>query len=190
MLLSRAPSSEQLKAVLSEQAMLAPTYAEVGATRSAEFPAGYHHDRYEARLGQDRPVFDRGVEGLRRWVAHAGAGVLVTPKAAPIADGGTVILVLPVGPLSATAACRIVYVVDEADRFGFGYGTLPLHPEQGEESFLVEVDADGSVWFRVAAFSRPRDVLARLGSPVSRRLQRRVTNLYLRSMQNWSVRAT
>eukprot|EP00913_Durusdinium_trenchii_P005672 g5290.t1 len=42
-------------------------------------------------------------------------------------------------------ACRIVEVVDEADRRGFAYGTLPAHGETGEECFLVERLADGSV---------------------------------------------
>jgi uncharacterized protein (UPF0548 family) len=95
-------------------------------------------------------------------------------------------LVLPVGPLRAIAACRVVYLRDEPNRFGFAYGTLPLHPETGEESFMVERDDDGSVWFRVAAFSRPRELLARLGAPVRRLVQRRVTNGYLNAMKQWA----
>ena len=38
--------------------------------------------------------------------------------------------------------CRVVYVVDEPDRRGFAYGTLPGHPESGEELFLVRYDPD------------------------------------------------
>jgi len=30
-------------------------------------------------------------------------------------------------------ACRIVYVVDKVDKFGFAYGTLPDHAGSGEE---------------------------------------------------------
>jgi uncharacterized protein (UPF0548 family) len=33
--------------------------------------------------------------------------------------------------------CRVVYTVSEADRQDFAYGTLPGHPEQGEEAFVV-----------------------------------------------------
>jgi uncharacterized protein (UPF0548 family) len=29
--------------------------------------------------------------------------------------------------------CRVVYVLDEPERRGFAYGTLPGHPESGEE---------------------------------------------------------
>ena len=64
---------------------------------------------------------------------------------------------------------RIVYVTDEPHRFGFAYGTLPAHPEQGEEAFHIETDSHGMVRFVVTAFSRPRHSLARIGSPVARR---------------------
>lgn len=185
MLLSRPPTQARLRELQAQQAEEAVTYAEVGATRMPSLPSGYRHDRYEVRLGTDPTVFDEGVEGLRRWEAHAGVGVRVTPGDAPILENGTVVLVLAVGPLRAVAACRIVYVVDEPNRFGFGYGTLPLHPEQGEESFIVERGDDGSTWFRVVVFSRPRELLARLGSPLSRVVQRRVTNGYLRAMQRF-----
>jgi uncharacterized protein (UPF0548 family) len=93
-----------------------------------------------------------------------------------------VVLALPLGPLRAVAACRIVTLVDEQTRFGFAYGTLPLHPEQGEESFVIERDSLGTTWFRVAAFSRPSDLLARVGAPLSRAIQTRVTRSYLRAM--------
>jgi hypothetical protein len=53
-------------------------------------------------------------------------------------------------------------------------GTLPGHAESGEERFTVEWrEADGAVWYDILAFSRPRQLLARLGYPFARRLQRR-----------------
>ena len=60
------------------------------------------------------------------------------------------------------------------DDFGFAYGTLPSHIERGEERFLVECDpVDGSVWYDILAFSQPRHVLAKLGYPYVRRMQKR-----------------
>jgi uncharacterized protein (UPF0548 family) len=74
-------------------------------------------------------------------------------------------------------ACRIVYLVDEegtVKRFGFAYGTLAEHAESGEERFTIEWNrADDSVWYDILAFSRPRHMLARLGYPFSRLLQKR-----------------
>ncbi|HEV8560641.1 MAG TPA: DUF1990 family protein [Actinophytocola sp.] len=40
---------------------------------------------------------------------------------------------------------RVVHVVEEEHRRGFAYGTLPGHPECGEEAFLLERHADGTV---------------------------------------------
>ena len=75
------------------------------------------------------------------------------------------------------SACRIVHVVRETGpvaRFGFAYGTLPDHAGTGEERFLVEWDrASGEVWYDILAFSRPRWLVARLGYPCMRRLQKR-----------------
>ena len=73
-------------------------------------------------------------------------------------------------------ACRIVYVLEETapvQRFGFAYGTLPAHVEQGEEFFSIERWADDTVWYRVEAFSRPRYWPVRLAKPLARRLQRK-----------------
>ena len=85
--------------------------------------------------------------------------------------------------LYVVAACRIVWVVDEDDRFGFGYGTLPAHPECGEEAFVVRRDEAEQVHFDIRAFSRPRHLLARAGAPFARVIQERITRRYLAAMQ-------
>ncbi len=88
---------------------------------------------------------------------------------------------LPIGYV--LAVCRVVVVIDEPDRFGFAYGTLPGHPEQGEESFIVTRRSDGAVTFDIVAVSRLRHVLARACPPVARRLQRAATGRYLEAMR-------
>jgi uncharacterized protein (UPF0548 family) len=74
-------------------------------------------------------------------------------------------------------ACRIVFLVDEESplkRFGFAYGTLAEHAESGEERFTIEWNRDDDrVWYDILAFSRPKQMLARLGYPLSRSLQKR-----------------
>ena len=88
---------------------------------------------------------------------------------------------LPVGFVDGT--CRIVAVVDEPDRCGFAYGTLPTHPEEGEEAFLVVRYDNGAVRFDVEGVSRPRMPLARLVSPLADRLQDAAVHRYLAAMQ-------
>ena len=167
---------------MREQGAADFTYPEVGATFAAAMPAGYQHDRWEADLGSfDEGQFARSAAALRQWRAQTGAGLTVFPGE-DVAAGATFALVmrLPVG--YATAAGRVIRVVDEPGHYGFAYGTLPGHPEQGEEAFHVERDGD-RLRFRVVAFSRPRHPLARLGTPVSRFFQRRTIQAYLRAMR-------
>lgn len=67
---------------------------------------------------------------------------------------------------------------------GFAYGTLPGHPETGEEAFVVERNGEGDVRFTITAFSRPRALLARLGGPVTKAVKARATRRYLRGLFN------
>lgn len=75
-----------------------------------------------------------------------------------------------------------MYVVDEARLRGFAYGTLPGHPESGEERFVLQQHRDGRIELTIAAFSRPASALAKLGGPVSRKAQDVMTARYLRAL--------
>jgi uncharacterized protein (UPF0548 family) len=160
------------------------TYPEVGATRS-ELPSGYRRDEYQIALGEGPAVFRRAVLGLRQWRAHRGAGLTVWPGGAPLIPGVDVLVVLALPLVSAVAACRIVYVIDQPDCFGFAYGSLPAHPERGEEAFLVRRDPAGSVSFGIRVFSRPQQPLVRLGGPVARRVQVATTHRYLEALKEF-----
>jgi uncharacterized protein (UPF0548 family) len=59
---------------------------------------------------------------------------------------------------------------------------LSGHPACGEESFLVEITADGSVTANIRAFSRPASFLARIAGPIGRRAQSRATESYLSAL--------
>jgi uncharacterized protein (UPF0548 family) len=175
------PAPAALEAVAHSGAGRAVTYGPVGASLGAALPPGYRHDRRQV----DVASFALAADGLRRWQAHAGAGVSVAPRDAPT-PGATVAVALPLGPVSAIAPCRVVAVVDSPDRYGFAYGSLPGHPEEGEESFVVERDSAGRVIFRVVAFSRPAGWLVRVGGPVSRLVQVRTTIAYLDGLRRWA----
>jgi uncharacterized protein (UPF0548 family) len=99
-----------------------------------------------------------------------------------VTAGTTAVLTISAFGLKVRAPVRVVYLVNEPGRLGFAYGTLPGHPESGEESFVVEHLADDSVWIVIRAFSRPSTWLHRLGMPVLRFLQWRYTKRYLRSL--------
>jgi uncharacterized protein (UPF0548 family) len=85
--------------------------------------------------------------------------------------------------LSLRAPVRVVAVLDEPRRRGFAYGTLPGHPESGEESFIVSMGDDDVVTFIVRAFSRPGGRLTRVAGPAGRIVQQRITDRYVRSLR-------
>ncbi len=185
----RRPDAEHLSHFLARQRNAPLTYAEVGATIGAtvgdRLPAGYHHARSSLDLGSGDAVWARARDGIDGWRAPAAAGITIAPPDAPITPGTTVGVFMRLGPVHVLAACRIVAVVDEPDRYGFAYGTLPAHPEEGEELFLVTRDAGGVVRFEITAFSRPHDWLTRLGGPVARRVQQHATRRYLEGMRTF-----
>ena len=172
----------QLESLLAKARLASPTYREIGASRSEELPSGYHHVAVEERIG-DAGDFERAIAGLRNWEAHEGAGLKVFPHD-PVAPDATVIAVTSIGRVQMVAPCRIVAVFKDPDTFGFVYGTLPGHPECGEESFVLE-RRDGATHFTVRAFSKPVDPLARLSGPFGRSVQRSVTRRYVEAMRRY-----
>jgi uncharacterized protein (UPF0548 family) len=86
------------------------------------------------------------------------------------------------GPASIRIPCRVAYVINEPKVRGFAYGTLPGHPESGEERFVLEQDSDGTITIAITAFSHPASRLATLGGPFTRRVQQLMTTRYLRAL--------
>jgi uncharacterized protein (UPF0548 family) len=163
---------------LRDLAVLPLTYPEVGAT-AGTLPAGYHHLRVSAVIGHGRHRFDEAADAVMRWGMLRGAGVRVEATTEVATVGSEVLVGL--GPLRAP--CRVVYVVEEPDRRGFAYGTLPGHPETGEELFAVRYDpADGTVHAEVTAFSRHGTWWSRLAGPVTSTAQRVISRRYLRAL--------
>lgn len=178
------PDQRRLDGTLREAARLDVTYSHVGSTMDPAF-AGYSRT---VELGQD--TFEAAVEGLRTWVCHRGIGASVHPAGAPIAVGTTLLVVLPVGPVRLLVPTRIVAVVDEPDRFGFAYGTLPGHPERGEEAFLIERHPDGRTTATIRVLAEGAWLIARLAAPAVWRLQRVALNRYLAALQQYAADST
>ncbi|MFE7801164.1 DUF1990 domain-containing protein [Nocardia sp. NPDC057440] len=155
------------------------TYSEVGATKGP-LPDGYHRFRLRRRIGHGRTLFEHAGAEILAYRMQKGTGIF-RQATTPTAQPGTRLTVrLGFGPLAITAPCRVVYVLDESDRRGFAYGTLPGHPEIGEELFAVEYDpADDTVYGLVTAFSRNAAWYARIGGPVVRLVQRFIAGKYI-----------
>ena len=182
MFLIHRPGERRIREVLASQEGVGFSYPEVGATR-IEAPAGYqvHPERFA--LGSGPAAFERARHALREWrMFEMGWLELCWPDAL-IARGSTVAVLARHMGLWSLHAARIVYVIDEPRKYGFAYGTLAKHAEAGEEWFGVEQREDDSVWYEVLAFSREKHVLAKIGYPFTRSLQRKFRRDSGRAMQ-------
>lgn len=133
---------------------------------------------------------NRAIEAIQQWRGHAAAGIIRSSSQPPIRVGETLALAIPVGPISISATCRIVEVVDEPDRYGFTYATLPHHPEDGEESFIVTGHDDGTADVSVTAVWRPATLANHLCPPLTRLLQNRAINRYLDGITTFAGQST
>lgn len=177
------PSQACLDALLAGSRSATLTYPAVGAT-AGQPPSGYVHDRRSTPLGGGPAVWEAAKVALAGWQAHESGGVHVTPAGAAVEAGTDVVVVTRLGPLWMATPCRVVYTTNTAERFGFAYGTLPGHPEEGEEAFHVCRDGAGRVSFEIVVFSRPAALLARLGGPVTAAVQQRATGRYLAALRS------
>jgi uncharacterized protein (UPF0548 family) len=123
-------------------------------------------------------TFDAEGQPVQPASTTSGEQVYADTGAKLVAAGETAILLLGWGPLSLRAPVRIVYVIDEPTRRGFAYGTLPGHPESGEEAFIVEQRDDDSVWLTIRAFSRPAHPALWVVYPVLWLVQAIITSRY------------
>jgi uncharacterized protein (UPF0548 family) len=177
------------------------TYAEVGATRDGDLPDGYRRIRARALVGRGPHVFAAAVRGLRSFDMQRGAGLRVrfirsgAPPSGAEAElsslrtdapgvevAAEVAMGMGVGPLRLWAPCRVVWVIDEPRLYGYGYGTLPGHPESGEEGFLVSLDEQEFVRLEIRAFSRPARWFARWSGPAETLVQDWATDRYRASL--------
>jgi uncharacterized protein (UPF0548 family) len=95
---------------------------------------------------------------------RAGDSVVVGPTL-----GSRVLLRLP---------GRVVLRENEQNRVLIVVGTLPGHPLSGEESFLLEREADDSVWLTVRSFARAARAWA-VAAPTFRVARRRFARRFL-----------
>lgn len=134
------PARERdLGALLERCGTDALTYAPAGVSIEDLTPSGLERRHWTTALTGSN-AFERAVGALRTWEMHCGARLRIAADG-PIAIGTNVAFSapLPIGFIDGT--CRIVAVADEPNRYGFAYGTLPVHPECGEEAFILSRDA-------------------------------------------------
>lgn len=186
-----SPSAQDIRLYLDGRCQSDYSYDEPGCTRGATFAKnGWNVDRCRVLLGHGEAVFARACDALNSWRMFPKAIASVAPIAMPKPDLVVSILYrVRLLPLWIVFPARVVYIVDEEvagyRRYGFAYGTLPGHPERGEERFLIEWDRPtGAVNYEILAISRPADWVAWIGYPYARWEQARFRRLSGLAMQD------
>jgi uncharacterized protein (UPF0548 family) len=174
MFLARRPSVADIERFLDRSRRLPLSYGPIGLLNS---PSHNHTlDEQFVAVGRGETDFDRARIALTAWKQFDLGWVELFPKQAPLETGTVVaVLIRHLGFWSLNGA-RVVYHVggDNPTSFGFAYGTLTNHAENGEELFEVRIDpVSGDVLYRIRAVSWPQSPLARIGYPIVRLLQAR-----------------
>jgi uncharacterized protein (UPF0548 family) len=159
------------------------TYADVGLAAAGRTPPGFAALAHRSVLGTGPGVFDQAVADLFAWQVPLRSGISVRASSATVEPDAVARMVLGIGRFGVPAPVRIVAVVEEPGRRGFSYGTLPGHPESGEEFLGIVLAEDGTVALEIFAFSRPARWYSRLGAPVTRLVQAAVTRRYGRAIR-------
>ncbi len=163
------PSENEIENFLAAQRDLPFSYEEVGASQD-EIPSGYPINHRRVQIGNGADVFASAKNAIRNWTMYRLEWTRLFPADAPIAVGGVVCVIVNHRLCWSINPCRIIYLTEESGgeivRYGFAFGTLPGHSEEGEERFTVEWNrADDSVWYELLAFARPHHILALVGFP-------------------------
>lgn len=186
------PDPDQQVAFLKAKASFGPAYSELQDTqldfdirRATPGAKKYDYDEHCILLGSGPDIFNKAKAGITQWRMFPEGWTRVYPTPAPIIEGQQVAVFFRLLGLWWWNSSEIVYTIDEEHRFGFAYGTLPGHVENGEERFLVEMDTDGKVWYSIKAFSRPAYRLVQLAYPFARSQQKRFVRNSMQQMKQW-----
>jgi uncharacterized protein (UPF0548 family) len=169
---------------LVEQALAADvTYDHVGTTIDAARAAELGARETTRDLGVGQAVFDAARRALVELTPQREVGSEVEPPDAVLVEGATIVFLLRRGPVHVLIPNRIVEVIDEPTRFAYAYGTLPGHPETGEEGFTVELLDDGTVRATIRVLAKAPNRVAQLlvGLP-SGVVSQLVARRYLRTL--------
>jgi uncharacterized protein (UPF0548 family) len=176
MFLARYPSKRAVERFLQDCRSLPLSYGDpirlIGGA-----PPGRILDDATVAIGRGPQDFASARTALIKWKQFDVGWVHTFPRDAPVRVGTEVAVLFRHLGFWSLNGCRILYDAAPANdrtRFGFAYGTLSNHAIAGEELFEVYIDpASDVVFYRIRATSWPRAMLARLGLPIVRALQRR-----------------
>ena len=178
------PNTKALNEFLEKISGTDYAYKEVGATATNEKFPHYDNDYSSQIIGKGEEVWQKAKLALKNWQQFPLPWTKIFPNTTPLKKGETVAVLFRLFGLWWKNSTKIVYTFDEANRFGFAYGTLQNHVEMGEEVFWIEKDNEGNVSYHIKAFSKPKFWMAKLTYPMARIYQRKFVKESMATMKN------
>lgn len=97
---------------------------------------GYRRSEVSAVVGSGDAVWERVTRDVLRWRVKTASGFAVD-STGPVLQGDRVVVTARLLKVTIVEPVEVVAVVEEFDRVGFAYRTMPGHPVSGEEAFIV-----------------------------------------------------
>jgi len=142
----------------------------------------YSRSEVSAVIGHGDEVWERAAREVLRWGVKTASGFSVD-STDPVSQGDLVSVRARVFKVSIVEPVQVVIVVEEPDRVGFAYKTMPGHPVSGEEAFIVHRHGDEvSLTVRSLTRAAPQQPW-RLLYPLLRIAQRVARRRYLRALR-------
>ncbi len=145
---------------------------------------GFVYDNNQICIGKGRAIFEKAKKNLCNWEHFPVEWAFIHPNTCRLEVGNVVAMSAKGFGFWWLNVARIVYTIDEPNRFGFAYGTLLHHVECGEELFELRIDEEEQVWYRIEAYSKPRYWMVRFAKPLARMLQKRFVKESLARVKN------
>lgn len=192
------PDKTQLDEFLNSQKKATFSYTEIGCTKlettrmlkTSQIPKGYKEDYNFIRLGKGDLIWQKAKEALKQWKHFPPSFTKIYPDTTKIEEGNIVVVMIYILGFWWRNPAKIVYTFDESEtpqtpnRFGFAYGTLQEHAEQGEEAFWISRDEDNVITYHLQAISKPKFWAAKLAYPLTRKYQCKFAQESMRHMKN------
>lgn len=143
---------------------------------------GYRQSEVSAVVGNGVASWERASHDVLYWKIKTASGFTVD-SSGPVVPGENVNVTARMFGISVVEPVQVVSVVQEKDRVGFAYKTLPGHPVSGEEAFIVHRHGD-EVRLSVRSLTRPSPQQPwRMLYPLLLIIQRIVRRRYLRALR-------
>lgn len=97
---------------------------------------GFRREERTAVVGRGEAVWRRATHDVLRWRVKTASGFRVD-DVSPVRPGARPVITAGLLGVAVREPVEVVAVVERPDRVGFAYRTLPGHPVDGEEAFVV-----------------------------------------------------